>query len=506
MLNTIPASAIVQVTPSVLAAGGRALDIIGLLLTTSARVPIDVVQAFSNQTDVADYFGDESTEAALAAIYFNGYDKSYIKPAKITFAQYNTASVAAWLRGGQISTLTLAQLKAIPTGALTVEVNGSGYTAALVDLSTATSFSNAAQIIQTAFGSGVCPSVFSVGYDSVAGAFTLTTTLTGSGATIDYAETNALATNLMLTAAEGAVTSQGAAPQTPEAFMTNVAQITQNWATFMTCWDPDSEGDNTNKLLFMQWTARQNNRYAYICWDTDDAPKTISPAPTSLGYLAQQSEYSGTCLMYAPTASYAAFICGAAASIDFTRHNARITFAFKSQSGMTPDVLSQSEADNLIANGYNFYGAYSTANDLFIFMYPGSVTGDFKWLDSYINQIWLNAQFQLAFMVLLTNAPSIPYNHEGYSLIEAAAADVINQGLNFGAFRAGVTLSQAQAAEVNNAAGVDIATVLNQRGWYFQVADANPQVRQQRGSPPCTFWYMDGQSVQKINLASIELM
>jgi hypothetical protein len=38
------------------------------------------------------------------------------------------------------------------------------------------------------------------------------------------------------------------------------------------------------------------------------------------------------------------------------------------------------------------------------------------------------------------------------------------------------------------------------------VRDAPPEVRAARGSPPCTLWYMDGQSIQRINLASIELV
>jgi hypothetical protein len=38
------------------------------------------------------------------------------------------------------------------------------------------------------------------------------------------------------------------------------------------------------------------------------------------------------------------------------------------------------------------------------------------------------------------------------------------------------------------------------------VLDASPQVRQARGSPPITFWYMDGESVQRINIASIDLL
>jgi len=131
------------------------------------------------------------------------------------------------------------------------------------------------------------------------------------------------------------------------------------------------------------------------------------------------------------------------------------------------------------------------------------VSGPFTWVDTYINQIWLNSQFQLALMVLLTQVKSIPYNAAGYGLIRAALLDPIQQGLNFGAFREGVTLSTLQKAEVNSAAGVAIDRTLSTQGWYLHIGDATPQVRQARASPPMTFWYMDGESVQRLDLASV---
>lgn len=503
-MSSIPASAIVQVNPSVLEAGGRALDIIGLMLTTSARVPIGAVQPFSNANDVDSYFGSSSDEAALAAIYFQGFSNANTRPERLLFAQYPTASVAAFMRGGPVDTLTLAQLVALPTSSLTLTVNGSATTAAAVNLSSATSFSSAASIIQTAFF-GTAGGTFLCTYDSIAGSFLFTTTLTGSAATITTCAVNSLASSLFLTDATGAVTSQGAVAATPGTFMDAVVQVTQDWATFMTTFDPDVSG-NDNKLAFATWNATQNNRWAFVCWDTDSSPKVTVPATSSLGQLLIGSDNSGTLLISAPDAAKAAFTCGMAASIDFSEHNGRITLAFKNQSGLTADITDQTTADNLEANGYNYYGVWATANDQFLFLYPGSISGQFKWADSYINQIWLNNQFQLALMVLLTNVKSIPYNQQGYSLIQAACMDVINQGLNFGAFRPGVTLSQAQAAEVNADAGVIISKTLNQRGWYLQVLDASPQVRQARGSPPCTFWYMDGESIQRISLASIDLL
>jgi hypothetical protein len=140
-----------------------------------------------------------------------------------------------------------------------------------------------------------------------------------------------------------------------------------------------------------------------------------------------------------------------------------------------------------------------------VLLYNGQVSGDFLWMDSYINQIWLNNAFQLALMELLTNAPSIPYNASGNALIESSVADPINAGLNFGAFRPGVTLSAAQRAAVNTEGGRPIADTLQNRGWYLQVLAASAVVRAARGSPPCKFWYVDGQSVQSIDLTSIQV-
>jgi hypothetical protein len=124
-------------------------------------------------------------------------------------------------------------------------------------------------------------------------------------------------------------------------------------------------------------------------------------------------------------------------------------------------------------------------------------------LDEYINEIWLNNQFQLALMTLLTEVNSVPYNSDGYGLIESALNDPIVAAVNFGAIRANIPLSSLQAAEVNSAAGVSISGTLGTRGWYLQILPATAQVRGLRGTPPISFWYMDGGSIQNIALASI---
>jgi hypothetical protein len=561
-MSTIPISQIVSISPSVLAAGGAGISFNGLMLTQSPRVPIGAVVSFATAANVASYFGASSTEYALASTYFLGYSTGTQTPSALLFAQYPAAPVAGYLRGG--SGLTLSAVQAM-SGNLTVTIDGAVKTASSISLSAATSFSSAAALIQsglgitgttgavvtgsittttltvtavtsgalvvgqalsgtgvtagttiTAFGTGtggtgtytvsVSQTVASgtitatnpaVVYDSVSGSFVIYSGTTGASSSVSFA-TGTLAAPLLLTQSTGAVASAGAVAATPVAFMTNLVTVSQAWTCFTTTWEPAT----ADCVSFAQWTNGTDQRYAYIMWDTDAAP-TVTGDTTSAGYQIIQADYSGTVPIYEPDATIATFVLGTAASIDTTATNGRITFAFRSQSGITPSVTNASIAANLIANGYNYYGAYAEATEAFDFFYPGSMTGQYLWLDSFLDQVWLNSQLRVALATLLTNVNSIPYNSAGYTLIREACKTPITAGLNFGAIRAGVTLSSLQAAEVDNAAGVTISPTLSTAGYYLLINDASATTRAARQSPPMTLWYMDGESVQAINLASI---
>jgi hypothetical protein len=172
---------------------------------------------------------------------------------------------------------------------------------------------------------------------------------------------------------------------------------------------------------------------------------------------------------------------------------------------MATGVNNQTIANQLEANGYNYYGAVASQRDGFNFFYPGLVTGPYKTLRPYVEQIWLNNNFQLALLNLLTTVKKVPYNPAGMGLIRAACLDPIDAAVNFGAIEANVTLSQAQIAEVNSAAGTQIDTSLATVGWYLQILEASAQTRAKGGSPPITFWYMDGGAVRRLNIASIDV-
>lgn len=574
---TIPASDLVRVIPSVLSAGGNALSLNAIMLTNNTSIPIGTVQGFASLTDVQTWFGPASIEATLAAKYFAGFDNAQSLPSVLYFSQYNTGAVGAYLRSGSVLGLTLAQLQAF-SGTVIVTVDGRTVTSANINLSSATSQSNAAALIQAglqAVGSvftgigtigngsggagntlnittlttghvkigdiivgGVSPAAitafltgtgglgtYTVGgapqdfepggaltaastatatYDAQLGCFLIHSPTTGAASTIDFA-TGTLSASIKLTAATGAVLSQGADIATPLAFMPGLLQQSQNWATFMTVFEPIT----ADKLLFAAWVQTTNERFAYVVWDSD-VTILAGAAPSSFGAQCVAANFVGIYPRYEPadtngSGRKAAFICGMVASVDFNRTKGRITLAFKGQAGLVSDITSSTTAANLKLNGYNFYAAYATANDRFVNEQPGSTPGPWKFFDSYIDQIWLNSSLQLAFMSLLTSINFLPYNSEGYNLLRGAALDPIKAALNAGVIQPGVTLSNSQKAQVNTAAGLSIADSIQNQGYYLQILDAAPIVRAARQSPPMTLWYTDGGSIQKIDLASIAI-
>jgi Protein of unknown function (DUF3383) len=495
-MSTIPFSQVVSVVPSVLSAGGQAVDLNGLFLTQSSYAPYGQVLQFSDAAGVQSYFGSTSTEATLASIYFNGYSIGTQLPGSLLFARYPETAIAGTLQGGSLASVTLGQLQAF-TGTLAITAAGVLKTSGTINLTGATSFSNAATIIQAAF---TTPG-FTVAFDSVHSAFIFTTSTTGATQTISYAATGTLATQLLLTQAAGAIISQGAAIAVPATFMDTILTQNQNWATFMTVW----ESSLTEKQAFANWSNSNAPRWLYVAQDSD-ANALIAGSTNTFGNYLQSLDLVGTCAIYG-TNTLAAFVCGFAASLNFTRLNGRATLCFKMQSGLVPAVTDSTAYAAVLSNGYNTYAAFGSnnpANNENWFT-PGSVSGEWLWADTYLNQIWLNANLQLAMVNLLLQVGAIPYNSQGNGLIYAAALDPINAAINFGAIRAGINVSAAQAAEIQYALGFNAAPTIAAQGFYLQISPATAQTRAARQSPPITLYYQDGEAVQQITMASIAI-
>ena len=567
---SIPASQLVNVIPGVLSPGGLGKSLTGLILSNAQRVPVGTAISFPSAQAVGTYFGFTAPEYFAALVYFAGPDNSQIKPASLLFFEYDPlGKQSAYLRGGSVATLGLAGLQALTPGTIQTVIDGVTTTSSSINLSGATSLSNAASIIQTAIGQQACsftasitttvmtvtgtptgtlavgqivtgtgvsagtvisslgtgtggagtynifPSqtvssttmqggLVTVAYDSIGGGFQINSGYQGATvSTAAYAPTSsAMLTALNLTQATGAIISQGDNINTPAQIMASVISQTSNWGGFCTI----TQGTVAQETAFAAWTSGQNGQFFYAPWINDIT--VVSPNPTtSLPYAVQANSYSGTIVCYAPVNTYlmSAFVLGWAASINFGQTNGRLNLTFRTQAGLAPDVTNGTYAAQLILNGCNFYGAYGTSASIVNSFQNGSISGPFLWADSFVNQINLNNNLQVALLSLLSTLGNIPYNDQGYGYIDEACSGPIAQAINFGSIRPGVTLTPVQAAEINALAGQPVDLIVSSRGWYLSVQPASPQVRAARQSPPIDLFYCDGQSVQQLNLFSEEV-
>jgi len=357
--------------------------------------------------------------------------------------------------------------------------------------------------VGTLASAAVLGGALTVSYSPTLDALLLKRGSPGAGYTITAAADGTLATVLKLTANTGAVVSEGSGAAVPGAFMDGLVASTTNWVTFSTLWEP------TDALVeaFGAWVSGQNSRYAYVPWSTDTANNTNANATAGAFYAIAQAGYEGVYFQHAPVSRYlaAAFIMGSAASIDFTAEGGRQNFAYLTSPTMPVDVDDLTVAKVLKAKGINFYGRLGGTKKAYSRELFGSITGKFLWMDSYVNQVWLNDALKTALFDVEANTPNIPYTTTGYALVSAALAAPIAAAVSFGAIQPGVELSESQISKVNNLAGADVAATITQAGWALVIKPASATVRAARGSPSILFFYADGQSIQSLSLTSAEV-
>lgn len=490
MLPSIPASDIVNILPAALGTGGNSLSLNTAVFTTATKFP---VKEYFDAASVGDDFGVTSNAYNWAVNYFNGFTGSTIKPSSLFIAQYNEADKSALLVGRSLRSVTLEEIKAI-NGTLSITIDGV-LKSGSVDLSTATSFSNAAELISTAL-------TVLAEFDTQLQAFTIESVALGAAASISFA-TGTAADALGLSQNGGATVNNATVTDTATTAMNRVTEYTLNFAVVSHL--NEAAFDTDWQKLIAQWVTQQNHRYWLIAY-AEEPTALIANNDVCFGAWVTANNIADITPVYGKQ-EHGAFLCGSIASIDFTETNGRVTMDFRNQSGITASVTSLADAKALESNGYAYYGAWATANDRFQFLRNSIVSGEFAWADTYAFQLWMNAQFQLNGIVGLQQYKALPYNSTGKAKYRTMFQDTINQGIAFGGIVAGVALSEQQKAVIISETGSQEAPMqIMTQGWFMYVGDATAQVRGQRGPFPAKFYYADGGSVQSINMTSTAVL
>ncbi|ELY2767197.1 DUF3383 domain-containing protein [Cronobacter malonaticus] len=496
-MSTIPLSVDFNITPNVVTPAGSALDANGLMLTDNELIPVGTVATYSTASDVAALMGSTSKEFLAAQQYFNGYENSSVIPGELLMYRIVTADVAGYLLSGNLKGVALATLKAIPAGTITLSVDGESTTSASIDLSTATSFSDIADKLETGIGA----SKVSVEWLPIANRFIIRSATTGADSEVSFASDGALATGLLLTAATAATVSPGSDAVTLTDTMNNIINQNQNWILFNSL----VELTDDQKTELCAWANGSKNRFGYVVHDTTQAGTVANNANCFVQKVVVANGYENIFPVYG-SYLYSVTALAYAASVDFARTNGRISFKFRGFSGLSPNVSDLATAQALKSNGYNFYGSYSLNKTMAQYASDGAITGKFVWLDSFLNQVWMNANLVGAYANLFTNNQSYPFNDSGYGAVQAATIDVANQALNFGAIQKGVVLDNAQIRIVNNTVGKDISATLYSEGWYLYIPTQSGAARIERDLKGVIFYYVDGQLIQSIKMSSTAIL
>lgn len=491
MLPSIPVSNIVQINPSALGTGGNALALNSALLHVSSIYP---VQEYFDAESVGDDYGTTSDLFKYAQTYFRGFTGATRLPSSMFIAKYNATDVSARLIGASLRNTTLEEIQAV-NGVLTVTIDGTQQSGT-VDLSTATSFSNAASLIATAL-------TITCTFDSQIQAFIISSATTGEASSISFASGSASAV-LGLSQDAGATTDNATVADTPDSAMERLTSYTLNFATFTYAPNAYFTVDVAKELA--KWNTAQNNQYWFVQYGKE--PTALIPnSDVCFGAWLKETNQGGTTAIYGDVIDSA--LAGAyAASIDFSATNGRVTLDFRGQDGIEATVTDVRDANALTVNGYAFYGAFAARgqDNRFLMMRNSVVSGQFEWVDTYLNQVYFNSQLQLALITMLIQQKSVPYNAVGKSMQRAACQDPINEMLNFGGIQTGILLSEQQKSVINTSSGFDAASQIFTTGWTLIIKDATTQVRGQRGSMPITLYYTDGGSIHNITLNSIAVL
>lgn len=494
---TIPLSKDFSITPNVVTPAGSAIDANGLMLTDNELVPVGAVQSYYQSSDVSALMGSTSKEFLAAQQYFNGYDNSSVIPGELLMYRLVTADVAGYLLSGNLKGVPLATLKAIPAGTITLFVDGTSTTSTSIDLSTATSFSDIADKLETGIGA----SKVEVEWLPIANRFIIRSATTGADSEVSFAIPGALSNGLLLTEDTAATVSPGSAAVSMTDMMNNIINSNQNWILFNSLVELDVD----NKTELCAWASSSHNRYGYVVHDTSDAGTVANNANCFVQEVVVANGYENIFPVYG-SYLYGVTALAYAASIDFARTNGRISFKFRGFAGLAPNVSDLATAQALQSNGYNYYGSYSLNKTMAQYASDGAITGKFLWLDSFIDQVWINANLVSALANLFTNNQSYSYNAAGYASVQAAVIDPAELAVTFGAIQKGVTLDAAQIRIVNNTVGKDISPTLYSQGYYLYIPTQTGAARIERDLKGVIFYYVDGQLIQSITMSSTAIL
>ena len=450
-------------------------QLIGRIFTTNSLVDPASVLQFSNAGDVGTFFGTSSEEYLRAVLYYSYIAPNISAPQNLSFARWCDTDSPASVFGASAA-YSLTTLQSVVAGEITFDFGGTPVTISGVDLSAASSLTDVATKLQTAFRLNADPHFTSctVTYDAVNSRFDFAATPTGVvSASFSITQVGTGITDLALQlgwyAANGAIITSSQTLNAPVDAFTASSAISNNFGSF--CFTTAAALTLAQITDVANYNNTLNVMYQYQV--------NVSPA-NAVAWSAALITIGGTGLTYelANLAEYPEMLPMAIlAATNYTKRNAVVNYEFRQVAGITPSVFDTTTANALEAERINYYGQVQQAGQLVSFYQPGILCGLATSplpMQVYGSEQWLKdaiASDILSLQLALTQLSASAY---GRGQILIVLQDNINKALFNGTISVGKPLTSIQQLYIDTQTGIDKSWVQVQNiGFWVDVAINN---------------------------------
>jgi len=525
-------------------------DLVGRIFTANNLLPPQSFLSFTSAAAVGAYFGLYSEEYLRASFYFSWISKNLTQPQSIQFARWVQTAVPPMIFSLQNNATLLANWTAISSGSFVLTMGGFTFTLTGINTSAAGSLAAVATDLQTAIqaqsGGGAMWTSATVTYSASLGGFILTGGANGSvtnpisvqagGGGTDITPAGLLGwlpqqvvTNGNIISS-GAIWSTGSAVETITQTLTNSANASNNFGSFLFLTNLGLTQQNVVDAA--TWNYGENVLYMYCqavtpanvaAWQAAVASfggigltnsptisftatgtlasgmTTITGLPANAGITVGMpvsgtdipagtviTSYSGTSATMSNPASASItelitfttlqfpeqFPMMILAATNYAAPNSVQNYEFQQVAGLTPSVTDDTTANSYDSIAINYYGATQQAGQIIAFYQQGflqgaNVNGVITDMTAYTNEIWLKDAAGVAIMNLLLQVNQVPANIYGASQVLGILQGVINQALNNGTISVGKALTTAQQMFITAATGDPLAWYQVQNNGYW---------------------------------------
>lgn len=428
----------------------RRRDLIGRIFSTNPLIPTKSLIEFDDLESVLTYFGAASEEYARAAFYFGWVSKNITRAKKLGFSRWADVAVAARIYG-DTDAKVLATFTAIADGSFNLTVGAQVATISALNLTGAASLAAVAALIEDAIQLEVGDqfTTATVTYNATRGSFDFLSGVTGTAA-ISVAAAG-VGTDLLGPlgwTGTGAILSDGAAAETITTVLTESADASNNFGSFL--FMPTLSLVEVEEAAI--WNTAQNVLYQFMVpvLDADAA-----------AYYAALSGYAGVAVTLSEVANeYPEMIpMIILAATNYSARNSVQNYMFQIFN-ITPGVTNTIDSNALDVLRVNYYGRTQTAGQNLDFYQRGVLMGlpvNPVDMNVYANEQWLKDAAGAAIMELLLALAKVSANAKGRIQLLSQIQSVIDEALFNGTISVGKTLSNTQKVYISEITGDDDA-------------------------------------------------